>query len=924
MTRQHVRGTIAALTAALLLAACGGEKTESLLASARDYLAKNDSKAAVIQLKNALQKEPNSSEARFLLGKALLAGGDPTGAEVELRKAMDLKYSPDQVVPLLAQAMLATGQAKKVLSDLARTELTTPDAKAGLQSAIAMAEAALGHLDKAREAIDAALAIKPDHGQTMIMKARLLAGDNDLPGAIGLLDAVLAKEAKNPEAWKLKGDILAYQKDADGALDAYRKAVDAKPEYAAAHAAIIAQLMWRDKMDEAGAQLEAMKKALPKNFQTRMAEAEYLYRKKDFKRVAEITQELLGIAPDHPGVLTLAGVTQLQLNALPQAEDALTRALKKAPDAPLARRMLATVYLRSGKPAKALETVEPLLDGADGDSALLSLAGDIYMQNGNPQKAEEYFSKAAKLDPKNATKQTKVALSHLAEGKAETAFDELERIASGDTGTTADMALIATAIRGRDFAKAMKAIDGLEKKRPNDPLVHALRGTVLAAKGDAAAGRKSFEKALSINAAYLPAAVGLANLDIKDNKPEDAKKRFEGVVAADPKNVQAYLALAELKARTGGKPDEVAGIVGKAVQASPNDPMARVALINVHLQAKDTKKAVAAAQDAVTALPDRPEIVDALGRAQQAAGDTNQALAAYGKLVQLMPGSPEPYLRMAGVNVAANNKEAGIQNLHKALDLKPDLVAAQRGLIMLHLDAKNFTEAEKIAREVKQQRPKETVGYLFEGDIAAARKDWKAAVTAYREGLKQVPATELAIKTYIALHGSGSGAEAEKFAASWLTDHAQDSGFRMAMAEAAMGRGDYPVALKHYQALSQKQPNNPTILNNMGWVLGRLKDPRALDYAEKANRLAPNNPAIMETVGSLLAEKGETGRALEMLEKAISLAPEAPALKLSLARVQIKAGKKDEARRALHELTKLGDKFKAQDEVAKLLKEIGN
>jgi len=258
------------LTAALLLAACGGEKTETLLASARDYLSKDDPKAAVIQLKNALQKEPNSSEARFLVGKALLAGGDPTGAEVELRKAMDLKYSPDQVVPLLAQAMLATGQAKKVLSDLRAAELTTADGKAGLQGAVAMAEATLGHSDKAREAIDAALVLKPDHIQTMIMKARLLAGDNDIPGAMGLLDAVLVKEAKNPEAWKLKGDILAFLPGAAEIRRAASLLADVAAEVPAAHAAIIAQLIRHDRMDEAGAQLEAMKKALPKNLQTRM------------------------------------------------------------------------------------------------------------------------------------------------------------------------------------------------------------------------------------------------------------------------------------------------------------------------------------------------------------------------------------------------------------------------------------------------------------------------------------------------------------------------------------------------------------------------------------------------------------------------------------------------------------------------------
>ena len=45
----------------------------------------------------------------------------------------------------------------------------------------------------------------------------------------------------------------------------------------------------------------------------------------------------------------------------------------------------------------------------------------------------------------------------------------------------------------------------------------------------------------------------------------DARKRFEGVLAKDPKNVQALLAVADLRARAGGTTEEVAGLIGKVV-----------------------------------------------------------------------------------------------------------------------------------------------------------------------------------------------------------------------------------------------------------------------------------------------------------------------------------------------------------------------
>jgi Flp pilus assembly protein TadD len=126
------------ISIAVLLAGCG-EDPQALLASAKDYLAKNDTKAAIIQIKNVLQSDPNSSEARFMLGSALMDSGNPAGAEVELRKALDLKHPQELVVPLLAKSLLEQGQTKALISELANTELSEPASTASLQMTLASA-----------------------------------------------------------------------------------------------------------------------------------------------------------------------------------------------------------------------------------------------------------------------------------------------------------------------------------------------------------------------------------------------------------------------------------------------------------------------------------------------------------------------------------------------------------------------------------------------------------------------------------------------------------------------------------------------------------------------------------------------------------------------------------------------------------------
>jgi thioredoxin-like negative regulator of GroEL len=69
--------TVAATCVAALLTACGGASAEKLVESAKAYMAKGEWRPAVIELKSAIQKQPESPEARFLLGTALLAIEEP-------------------------------------------------------------------------------------------------------------------------------------------------------------------------------------------------------------------------------------------------------------------------------------------------------------------------------------------------------------------------------------------------------------------------------------------------------------------------------------------------------------------------------------------------------------------------------------------------------------------------------------------------------------------------------------------------------------------------------------------------------------------------------------------------------------------------------------------------------------------------------
>lgn len=912
--------TVPALLVALALAGCG-QKPEAMIVSAKEYLAKNDRKAAVIQIKNALQSDPNLPEARFLLGSTLLESGDPVGAETELRKALDLKYPQTAVIPPLAQSMLAQGQAKKITDEFSATELSTPQAKANLQMTLASAYAMQDKPDRTQAALDAALAAVPGYAPALVAEAREKARRGDFDGALAMVDDVLAKSPRSFEAWKLKGDILLYaKKQGDEAVAAYRKSLEIKPDFLAGHAALITTLLQQGNIAEADKQLDALKKLAPNQPQTQYLEAQLAFQKKDFKLARDLTQRVLAAAPANIQVLQLAGAVELQLNALPAAQDYLSRALQAAPNLALARRLLVVAYLRSGQPAKAMTTLLPALTPDTTDPELLSVAGDVYLQNGDLKQAQDYFEKASQQAPKDGSKRTAVALTHLMQGSTDTAFAELQNIAVSDSGTTADMALISAHLRRQEYDEALKAIDGLEKKQPDKPLAAFLRGRTLQAMQDTVGARKSFERALAMDPGYFPAVASLAGLDVADKKPEDAKKRFEAVLQKNPKSGQAWVALAKLAVTSGAKPDEVAKLLGNAVTADPTQATPRLLLIDFYLRNKDVKQASSAAQNAVAALPDSPEVLDALGQTQQASGEFNQAVTTYNKLADMQPLSPQPFMRLAGVYMAEKNKDAAAQSLQKALEIKPDLLEAQRALIVLDLDGKKVQAALDRARTVQKQRPREAVGYVLEGDIDASQKSWDSAATAYRGGLKQVNSPELAIKLHSVLLASGKSAEANRLSSTWQKDNPKDVAFLFYLGDRAIALKDYASASDHFAAVVKLQPTNAGAYNNLAWVSAKLNKDDAIGYAEKANTLAPNQPAFMDTLAMLLADKGDYAKALELQNKALALQPENTAFKLNLAKINIKAGNKDLARKELEELGKLGDTFTAQAEVAMLLK----
>jgi tetratricopeptide (TPR) repeat protein len=445
-----------------------------LVAAAREQLKAGRTQSAVIQLKGALQAQPDLPPARLLLGLTLLDQGLAAQALVELDKAAALGVPAEQVLPPTARAMLALGQLRQLIDRYEANPLPEGEAAADLRTSLAAAYAASGLQEQAAATLRPVLQRSPPHVPALLLQARMLAAQGNIDAALGQLDALLALDPQNPHAWQLRGDLLARERvPSPAALLAYRRAVALRPDQAPAHAGLISVLLRSGDVAAAMRQADVMNGAVPSSPLTLFARAQVAYAEGRLAPAQALGQAALRALPRDAQVLQFVGITELQRGAPLAAEPLLLRSLQAAPGDELTQHLLAAVYLATGQPSRVQSVLEPLLRQEDA-LALLEMA-QAEQQTGQIKAVQALVQRA---------RVARQAASEPASG------------VDGATGFDIDRMIVEGLIAGRQFEAALATLDDLEARRPGRTDVSLLRGRLLLARHDTTGARAAFERAL--------------------------------------------------------------------------------------------------------------------------------------------------------------------------------------------------------------------------------------------------------------------------------------------------------------------------------------------------------------------------------------------------------------------------------------------
>lgn len=913
LSQASTYGALACFCIGLLLSGC--DLSKAPLGKAERFYEKGEVDAALIEIRNALQKNPSDGEAHLLLAHILADQGDGAAAEKEIQKARQLGVDRIRVDAALAKALLATGQFQRLLDEVQPAEGQKGEAWADVLAARVTAQLALRQVEPARADLNRLSKTMPKSVGALLGAARFAFLSMDSGRALALVEQALAKAPRRLEVWMLKADLLHRQGKLDDALVAYEQAAQAIPGSAIPRLAAARVLIDTGRFDAAQKQIDQVLRFSPNLSFANHIQALLYFNQKDYAKAQEFAQRTLKLAPDYLPADYLLGQIEIAQGALQQAEERFRRIVATFPQDLPARKLYATTLVRMKESERALEVLTPALKQAPEDPELLSLAGEAYTLAGKFAEANGYMERAAAAqEKKRAEALLSLGLRYVAGGEAERGIAELQE-ASGldEVGVRADFTLALIHLRRKEFDEALQAAQNLEKKRPTNPLPFNLAGAAYLGKGDKAAARASFERALALDAGFLPAAENLARLDLEQGQPEAAKQRIEAVLAKDKDNVDALVALRRVN-------EESAQLVSSLEQARKADPKAlapRLALAKKYLAGGDTRNALEVAREAQNLAPDDPQTLDALGAAQLATGQKSEAVATYGKLVSTAPYSALAHYRLATAQARAGNLKQAEAQYRRAIALKPDDMAAMVGLAEVYMRGGSMRKAMNLAAEMKQRMPRSPAGHILEGDVLARQKKYAEAARAYDAAYALAPSGLMAVKHHEALRKSGQKSDGARLQ-QWFKDHPRDALTRQYLANQQLEAGEAAAAIENFQIIVKANPTNAAALNNLANVYFAQKDPRALETAEAAYKLRPDNAAIADTLGWLLTQTGQTARGLQVLQQALEINPDIVEHRLHFAVALAKSGDKERARAELKKLRGEGKEIKL-DESARAL-----
>ncbi len=571
-----------------------------------------------------------------------------------------------------------------------------------------------------------------------------------------------------------------------------------------------------------------------------------------------------------------------------QAVEEYKLALTADPNSPMLQNGLADLYFKIGRIREAVTAAQEQVERNPDDIEAHTLLGKVYLRSlgdmQSPQSGQMLqlaiteYEKLAQLKPNDV--ETRLLLGQLYgfnhdSAKAEAQFKAAQKIDGSSEEVALNMARLYT--EQGDSQRAADTLSAIPEGDRSPRIEYALAGSY-----------DQLHKAKEATAAYRRAADmdpdnidiqrGLANALLTDGQLDEALKTLNTIVAAEPQDALSQIHISEIQRRQGH-----------------------------YDQALETlKKAKPLAPGSLELTYNEALIYDSLGRYDEATGVLTKLLQDSvhpdGKYSEPEKANRAIFLDRLGIIYREQNKTTDAVAAYKQLlELGGDYSkGAYQGQIDAYRDAHQWKEATAIAADTAKAFPKDRQVQLMYANQLADTGHLDQGLAMAKAQLSPAPGGPEDRDVYLALAQIYTRTKDFKNAADQIEKASAISTRPEEKLYIYFLRGTLYDRQKMYDAAEEEfrkalaiDPNNPTVLNYVGYMLADrgVKLPEALVFIRKAVDLDPQNGAYLDSLGWVYFKSGQYALAEENLRKANERISTDPTVHDHLGEVYEKTGK---------------------------------
>jgi putative PEP-CTERM system TPR-repeat lipoprotein len=483
------------------------EDAKSYFAAAQKELHGGNLRAAEIELRNAVEADPNNTAIRIELADVYLKLRNFPAAEIEARVALQKGGNRNQAEPILAESLFRQRRFNQLFKEVKPAHLN-PAAESHVRMDLGLAHLNLGEMAEAEPLLREAEKLDPTGAGPKIAIAQLLLAKKDLKGAQSEADAAVGIAPNNPDVLRLDGEILRREGNEAGALSLFNQILAKNPNHIPTLVSRADLYIAKKNLAAAKGDVDRVLKIAPKNRFAIYLSALIEAKTGKFQAADQTLQQDAAEMEENPGYLYLSGAVKYALHQYVLADTDLTKFVAREPRNGAGWRLLGLTALAEHDFGKVIRVLKSYTDATPSDRVAVSALGRAYMASGASDKAIELFQRVANAEPSDPGAQMQLAFTRLQSGETDRAVGELENIVRTSAGAKMAGPLLAM-------------ID--------------LR------KGDVAAAAATAEKLVSLNGKAPVALTTLALVRFAQGNYAEAAKILTGVIQKAPKFLTAAL-----------------------------------------------------------------------------------------------------------------------------------------------------------------------------------------------------------------------------------------------------------------------------------------------------------------------------------------------------------------------------------------------